>query len=219
MLISVHIPKTGGVTFRSLLEHNFKSGLLYDYQDRPMSSPTFLRNMKACRQAITPNASLSDYECVHGHFMPFKYKFLKEKRFSIWFRHPVDRIISRYYYMQRHSNFSSNQFDLYIRDKNISLEDFCEIRHFHNLYNKYLWGVSLECFDFIGITEKYEQSLKRFCNAFEIDADFRNMPSENINTDVAKEDGRYTVNDKLFNSIYRNNRKDFLIYEKALSMY
>lgn len=215
-LISIHIPKTGGVTFRSLLKSHFGSKILYDYEDRPMSDPTFLRNMKVVKQIFLPKTNLNNYECIHGHFMPIKYKYLKNTSCVIWFRDPIERIVSRYFYMQKHSDFSSRQFNLYIKNKNISLEEFCEIPHFHNLYNKYLWGVSLEFFDFIGITENYTQSLTNFCNDFNFD--ISDACLENKNYDVIKINDCYDLKNDLKNKIYKYNKKDFLIYEKAISM-
>ncbi len=218
MLVSVHIPKTGGVTFRSLLKKHFGTKLLYDYQDRPMSDPTFLRNIKACKKAIFLDKDLYSYDCIHGHFMPVKYSFLKNKCFIIWFRHPVERIVSRYFYMKNHSDFSSNQFFKYIKDKNISLEDFCKIKHFHNVYSKYLWGVSITDFGFIGITEDYDNSLKRFCCYFGVNSEFDKVVHKNANDFVKKENNCYNVSDSVLNIIYKNNKKDFLIYDKAVSL-
>ena len=39
MLISVHMPKAGGMSFRSLLEDHFGKHFQHDYTDLPINTP------------------------------------------------------------------------------------------------------------------------------------------------------------------------------------
>ncbi len=70
MLISVHIPKSAGTTFRNLLQHHFGCRLYLDYGDRPLA-PNYRWRMfkKRWQQGKNENATLSTYESVHGHFV------------------------------------------------------------------------------------------------------------------------------------------------------
>lgn len=51
----------------------------------------------------------------------------------------------------------------------MSLEEFCKVEQYHNLYAKYLWGFNMNRFKFIGITSNYHNSLKIFSNQFNIE--------------------------------------------------
>ena len=73
MLVSVHIPKTGGSSLRrSVLEPFFGDRLLLDYHDAPLSRDAAERNRKALAWKPSPDL-LDRYDCVHGHFLATKY--------------------------------------------------------------------------------------------------------------------------------------------------
>ena len=107
MLISVHLPKTAGVSFGSALDRYFGGNVLRDYADRPLNSGTFQRNFKTLSLSVKNIAAgqkLAHLACIHGHFMPLKYRFLpvaQEKQFVVWLRDPVERIASHYYFWLR----------------------------------------------------------------------------------------------------------------------
>ncbi len=216
MLVSLHIPKTGGSSFRTLLENHFKEKLLLDYADTPFEYNYFVRNASAILKMFK-QPDLTNYACIHGHFLPVKYYLLKDKTLAVWLREPVEMVVSLYYYIKRKVDPNKKKVKKHIKDINISLEDFCKIEHFHNIYAKYLWGMSLEKFDFVGITENYEHNLKLFekcCNL--------NLASgliiENVNPEKISLEERYNISDKLRNQILEFNYKDIEIYKKALEI-
>lgn len=216
MLISVHLPKTGGVTFRSLLQKHYGEALLLDYQDRPMSQASFQRNLSAFSNMLQPwQLDTKKYDCVHGHFLPLKYQLIKQADFITWFRHPVERVVSRYYYMQRTLSANDAQ-RRYIKDQHINLEAFCQIPHYHNLYAKYLVGMPLEKFRFIGITEDYDNSLTVFKHMFKLDH-LHTPPPQNTNPEQRDHKlGKYAIPEKLEAFILQSNAKDYEIYQAAL---
>ena len=99
MLISVHLPKTAGSSFVSALEHYFGEHLLKDYADLPMNRSTPRRNFSAVRNALVlpgKGAVSSDIRCIHGHYMPVKYRLVRPKTpkvYVTWMRDPVERSI------------------------------------------------------------------------------------------------------------------------------
>ncbi|MDM8567094.1 sulfotransferase family 2 domain-containing protein [Candidatus Halobeggiatoa sp. HSG11] len=212
MLISIHIPKTGGTSFRTLLEEHFKDKLLLDYTDRPMKNGNLVRNISALG-GIFKTKRTEKYDCIHGHFLPIKYRSLKDKSLAIWLRDPVERALSRYYHWKRHFSQNDFQFKKYIKDPNISLEKFCGIKHYQNLYSKYLWGMKLTDFQFIGITENYENSINIFKRMYNIE-NSTNLTTVNVNPE--KHSVKYDIDDKLRNLIIKQNLDDYKIYEQAL---
>lgn len=217
MLVSVHIPKTGGSSFRTLLENHFKSELLLDYSDTPFEYNNLVRNSLAVTKMWRARQLEQQYVCIHGHFLPVKYLLLKEKTFLIWLREPVEMIVSLYYYIQRKIDPKKRKVKKYMGDMNISLEDFCKITHFHNIYAKYLWGMSLEQFGFVGITENYNNNLilfEKFCEINVTD----NPIVENVNPEKNSSNDRYEISEKSRKQICDFNYKDVLIYQQAVEI-
>lgn len=210
MLISVHIPKTGGSSFKKILEGAFNEKILFDYNDKPMTKNDQDRNYQAEIFRLNENGSISEYyECIHGHFLPTKYLIPgKKHEFITWVRDPLQRVISRYNHGKRNK-------DSDIVKKKLSLENFCEIERYHNIYNKYLWNFELSNFSFIGITENYAVSLEVFKKQFSIP--FLQVEYHNVNKEKPVEE-KYFVDDRIRRLIYETNHLDYDIYYEAIEI-
>lgn len=213
MIISVHLPKTGGYAFKTLLEEQYGKHLLLDYADRPMSHNTFSRNWTAIKNNFRARP-LSDIQCIHGHFLPCKYTYLSEQsRFVIWLRDPVERIVSHYYYWKRTDDTSITS-PLYHKmiNENMSLEQFCQLPRFWNFYSKYLFNFDIANFSFIGLTENYDQSFNSFCRMFNIE---NSEPLLRQNHNIHRKGEKYDIPQSLRQYIEKKNKKDYQIYALA----
>jgi hypothetical protein len=170
-MISLHLPKTAGTSFSAALEQHFGPRLLRDYVDLPIHSPMYERN-KAALQASLRNAE-SDFagiECIHGHFLPVKFLLLAGRRdlsFVTWMRNPVERVLSHYFFWRR--NYVPKAEEHLCRkmlEEDWSIERFCLGPEVRDLYRQFLWGFPIEHFDFIGVTEFYEEDLEYFARHF-----------------------------------------------------
>ena len=110
MIISMHAPKSGGTSFKTILNQHFGKSLLEDYSDKPINQSTEKRNQDAEKHNSSLNFlkkatyKLKGIQCIHGHFLPYKYhKFKTDKNvyFVTWLRDPVERLISHYYHWHR----------------------------------------------------------------------------------------------------------------------
>ena len=171
LLISVHIPKTAGGSFRQTLMQHFKNRSCDDRGDLPLHRNTLSRYALVGR-AWVQNLSrgFDSCDCIHGHFLPLKYLPLSRRRnlkFVCWIRDPVERLASHYFYWKR-SYVPGRVPRLHKRmyEENWSLERFCLGPELRNVYGLLLSGFDIERFSFIGITEKYDMSLKQFCETF-----------------------------------------------------
>lgn len=208
MLVSVHIPKTGGVTLiRSVLRPAFGERLLLDYGDKPLARPAAERNEAA--RAFEPDPTLPDeYDCAHGHFLAVKY--VSERvpcKFACWFRDPVQRMASRFHYGKRIARG--------LVTPQMTLAEFAQIEKFHDTYAQYLWGFDLAQFDFIGITEDYANSVRTFARQFGLPE----QPLANVNVNPAKGSAdQYEIDKDTRDLILRTNLEDVDIYAKARSI-
>lgn len=100
IIISVHVPKTGGTSFRKILEGFYGTGFQQDcaWVPRPsvMEGPDLQGSDAEIREA------LHDIRCIHGHFDVKKYMRLMridgiKPVFVTWLREPIERAISTYY--------------------------------------------------------------------------------------------------------------------------
>jgi len=221
MLISVHLPKTAGSSFLAAIEQHFGERLLKDYEDRPITRSTLGRNISAVRGAITTGAftgSLPPYRCIHGHFMPLKYRWMRADsgtQFVTWMRHPVERLASHYFHWMRvappaHASAVRRR----IFAQQWSLERFCLGPEFRNIYRKYLWGFGLRRFDFIGITEHYDAEMRCFSSMFM----GVNLPVKRENINPQHESTTYVDDLSLRGEIEMYHAADIALYEQALQL-
>jgi hypothetical protein len=161
MMVSVHLPKTAGTSFRATLEENFGTRLKKDYEDLPLHKGNYERNLASIEAATKSYMiNLDDVACIHGHFLPVKYLLLRDRAamiFVTWMRHPVDRVVSHYEFWKREYNESTaGPLHRKVVVEGWSLRDFCLSEEIRNLYDKFLWAFPIEYFNFIGIVEFYE---------------------------------------------------------------
>ena len=215
MLISLHLPKTAGSSFRASLEEYYHGDVRRDYADLPINTPKIKRNIAALKHSAFPGG-VSRVSCIHGHFLPLKYFFLKDAKFITWMRDPVERLASHYYYWQRHYD-PKNCPPLHrqMMEEAWSLEDFCLNHKLRNFYSQFLWGFPIRKFDFIGITEHYESDIEYFSRQFMGAA----LPVYAINTNETKKTSAYFADmPQLRQDVERYHRKDIALYNKALDM-
>lgn len=165
-LISVHIPKTAGVTFRSLLHSMYgKAAVRLDYGDRVLDPASTFQTDRSAWQAEAHRevASLpGTVRVVHGHFCAEKYAdAFPEARWIVWLREPVARLVSHYHYWR---NLSPTSHTLHRRllDERLSLLEFARLPAMQNiLADVFLGGLPLERFAFVGVQEHFAADLER----------------------------------------------------------
>ena len=143
-LVFIHIPRTGGGTFQNILS----SWYLPENCWPDRGGPT--ERQLAGTQSGNPYSYVvgQHRRIIHGHF-PFNKKY-KKYFLCTFLRNPVEQVISRWSY---HKTYAINYKG--------SVVDFAKWG-FVNMQSKYLKGSTLNDFDFVGITERYPDSMKIF---------------------------------------------------------
>ncbi len=213
MLFFVHIPKTAGTSFRIGAADYF--GDEYIYADYGVNSPetsgdirtnlyesTDLFNIKV----LAENKGIG---LLTGHVGAEKYKHIVVSSNIVTFlRHPVAQVISHYEHYVRHKNFDKK------------LEDFIVERRFTNLQFRSLRGLPIELFGYLGVTERYIESIDLF--NFFYDVDFKKL---SLNTKNSKGSVKPMFNSigeldqKIFDLIAEHNPKDMKTYQLALDIF
>ena len=202
MIISVHVPKCAGTSFRHALREYYGDGLWLNY------GTIFSREQ--FRAELIPAGTL----CIHGHFFADAFDDLRqERRLITWVRHPVDRLVSNYYHFLRSPDMRDDCCRA-LYEKKLNLRQFAELDWMRNEATRYLANKSVADFAFIGIAERFNESLRVFVEKFscpsEVAAPFVNINPERTtpNYDLTKEDYQY---------ILELNANDLTWYQEAMA--
>lgn len=148
MIISVHIPRTAGTSFRELLAEKFGTRLLHHYYHL------------MDHQMLPIEAVSQDAECIHGHFpATFFRTAFPHAALVTWVRRPLDRLISEYRFLTV-SPDENNVLSQMIQN-GASIVEFAEHPANANRMVSYMNGVPLASFAFVGISEFYNEELDR----------------------------------------------------------
>lgn len=203
-LISIHIKKTAGRSFRQILRDVYgKKHVFCTTQQKIRASGTTLENM------------LPDHATVlHGHFWFSQAADIYRANpvpLIAWVRDPVERVISNYYF--RHQKIHSGQRPKkwHLRDE--SLLEYAE--HHRNLMSQFLEGISLDELFFIGITEHFAEDVQDL--ALLLDWKKQVQPVyRNVNTSYKAQ--FEAPNQDVRDEIAQLNQQDIALYQKALQL-
>lgn len=211
-LVSLHIPKTAGTSFRSILLENVS--------ERNFAKVDIFNSgrIKVNDQYFSGNKLHRKVKAIHGHF---PYRVLHD-RFAIapnaqlitWLRNPVERVLSNYYFLKSILQARINEQE----DENLlerfgkTLEEFVSHPENQNVMSNFLEEAPLESFAFIGIQDEFETELVRLKNT--------------MNWVVANKEHNTTQNkrSKMDHSletiafIEKHNQRDIELYNKVLKL-
>lgn len=221
MLISVHLPKTAGSSFLTAIRQHYGERLVQDYGDRPINKTTFRRNFDAVQGCMLNMGSRSRYrhiDCIHGHFMPLKYRLLKtkgEKQYVVWMRDPVERLASHYlYWVRNYNRIDAGKLHRRVVEEKWSLERFCLGPEMRNAYSKFFWGFPLKRFDFVGITEFYDSDIEYFSENI-VGAKLESM---RVNVNPNPVEHSYIDDPEFRKKIQAYHQADVTLYQQAVAL-
>ena len=219
------MPKAGGMSFRSLLEKHYGNRFMHDYTDLPINTPLEKRHkmaessFKKSSQTLSWKFNHRKVSCIHGHFLPYKYAGLlgkKNVQFVTWLRDPLERLASHYHFWFRHYNAETTPGALHRRvvEENWSFEKFCFSEEMTNFYAQFLWKFPVSQFDFVGITEHFEEDIQFFAKQF--------LARESIETPATNQNPKkptsYFEDKDLVKRLKEVYSDDYDIYNQALAM-
>jgi hypothetical protein len=211
ILIFSHIPKTGGLTMRKIIDQHFAPHQIYKYP----------AHHEARTLSLVPPSKISHIRCVYGHCRFGVHRhFDRPFQYITMLRDPLKRIISSYYFIR-----SSPSNKLHEKVKKMSLEEYVFSRDsrinlpLHNHQTRFISGkndpdikLAMENirkhYVFIGITEMYPESvfmLNRLMG-------WKHKPysKENITKNKPK---KIPLSDRAIKHIKEQNALDYQIYE------
>jgi hypothetical protein len=214
LIVSLHIPKTGGTSFGAVLEQAYPGGVAFFYRPTNRLTHPLLRDRDRLGDpALLAELEASGIRVMHGHAQAewFRDAIPDPARYWTWLRDPVERVISAYFYLQERVTKQPSLPDgqpTPDRVRGRSLKQFAKRLQHRNLQSRALGGFELEKMGFVGITEKFDESIA-ILGLPPLDTAL----TRNVNRD------RPVVDDELRRLIRRVNHEDVALYERALELH
>lgn len=218
MVISVHLPKTAGSTFRDTLALVYGDAMFYDYGDQfgfvDVRPPTPAMQAIRWRRRLRyrPYIKASD-KCIHGHFLASKYldKYPDAKLIT-WMRDPVERVVSHYHYWKRKPD-PAHSICRHLVDNKLSLLEFAQLAQMRNLQARYLDNVPLSRFSFVGLQAHFDAMIETLWPLLGVPA----VPVQTKNTNASKSVGaNYELDASVRAQIAELNSADVALYSEAV---
>ena len=213
LVVSVHVPKTGGGSFRAVLEAYADGRLQRDYADRPLAPASARQRLVRAlsRPRLEPGTRV-----VHGHFIATKYwRRYPDARYIAWFREPVERLASHYHYWKRNPDLQHPVCRRLI-EEDLSLEAFAALPEMRDVQSRLLGEVPVDALAFVGITERYDDSLELFRSIFGLSLEAQ-AAREHVNPE--RNGDRYQLDPAVRSLIAELNAADVQLYPHALTRY
>ena len=209
----MHIPKTAGTSFRHFLKSIYGERAVIRL-DIPLLSPILrINEVKQADDAALPAAT----KVVHGHFnleeLRSRFPSLRQTPAITWLRHPVERVVSNYYYLAKRL---AEELDEEGKDLNIlskmqrTLLEYAQDEINRNRQTKFLAGTDLADFDFVGIQEHYDAEVLAMTKHF----GWPPQAAPKLNVTGKKR----TIDPEIFDQIAALNAEDMALYERGLQL-
>ena len=160
-MFSVHIPKTGGTTFMTVLASHFGDRLVKDYE--------------LPREEVNRLIGGRTSYCVHGHFWTDKYADVPDADYVTWLRDPIDRLISQYNFWHNY-RFPHDPVWRRVHYDKLDFLSFAKLRYISNEQSRYIAGKPIESFAFVGLMEMFNEGMELFRDQFAIPFDPASLP-------------------------------------------
>jgi hypothetical protein len=169
MIVSLHVPKAAGNSFRALLQSEFGDRLMPDYGDwAGFNVPEAIErcNIRALRMRGRRDELLERYDAIHGHFVADKYVGLfPEAAFVAFLRDPYQQAASHYCFLLRNPHRDHPEEKIF-HDAKMTLHDYLGWDAFYNHQSQYLGSLSIGDFAMVGLSEEFRRSVNLFNSVF-----------------------------------------------------
>jgi len=211
-LLSLHIPKTAGTSFRNILKSIYGKNTVvrFDIQDH---------GIVRLNQEIYSSDKLPSAKVLHGHFV-FKdiseqFELPADIKKITWLRHPVQRVASNYFYLEACIKTLLNEEKRGInilKKMQRTLLEYARDELNRNRQSKFLEGITLDQFDFVGIKEDFETDLVHAANIF----GWAKIPISIHQNKTPLE--KPELPEHILNEIKALNSRDIELYQEALKL-
>jgi hypothetical protein len=160
--------------------------------------------------------SVSFTACIHGHILGYSYAgVFPDHQMITMVRNPVERVVSNYYHFIHHPDFR-HPASIQLHANRLTLREFAEIGCMRNEATRYVAGRDPNDFDFVGITEHFEASVRLFTQLLGLK---RELPVSRVNINPERSTPAYPISPEDRSHLLELNRADVAWYDRACEVF
>lgn len=204
-LVSIHIPKTAGRSFRAILRRVYGEKKVFNVTRESGKAWN-----KELERSIPPSV-----EVLHGHFTfsdISKLHHETEVPVITWLRDPVERVLSNYYFFIQRAGSGERPHAYHRRDE--TLMDYIRQDSSRNRMSRFLEGAALKDLFFVGIMEHFESELEELGRRL----GWGKVEPVHVNSNKAFREQFPPVSEETRKLIRELNRRDAELYEEGLRL-
>lgn len=217
-ILSLHVPKAAGNSFRALLQAEFGERLMLDYGDwAGFNVPEAIerRNIRTLRMRSRRDEILEKFDAIHGHFVADKYLGLfPNGAFVAFVRDPYQQAASHYHFLLRNPQRDHLEEKMF-HDARMTLQDYLSWDAFRDHQSQYLGSLAIDDFAMVGISEEFCRSVDLFNSIF--GCDLRGDSLLNVNPD--HRGAAYRIDDDVRKAVEKYRSADFELYRRAKEIF
>ena len=217
MILSVHVPKAAGNSFRECLAAKFGERMMGDYGDWAGFDVPAANERRAVRTAAMRERGpelLEKYDVIHGHFVADKYRGLfPVSEHVAFFREPYQQALAHYYFLLRNPQREHPE-EAMLHEAAMSLQDYLAWDAFRDHQSQYLGSLSIDDFAMVGLSSHFSQSLSMFGSIF--DCDLGEEQFFNVNE---QRNGDYPVDADTMKLVTKYRAADIELYRRAQEIF
>ncbi|MGA9883231.1 MAG: hypothetical protein WBQ34_05895 [Candidatus Acidiferrales bacterium] len=218
MILSLHVPKAAGNSFRQLLQAGFGERLMLDYGDwAGFKVPEALERCGVRTVAMRSRRDelLEKYDIIHGHFVTDKYLGLFPKQEIVaFFRDPYQQAVSHYCFLLRNPQREHLE-EKMLHEAKMTLHDYLAWDAFRDQQSQYLGTVSIDDLAMVGLSEEFYKSVHLFNSVF--GCDLRGDSFLNVNPDHQGAD--YKIDQDVRKAVEKYRAADIDLYRRAKEIF
>jgi len=199
----VHIPKTAGTSFRKSAEELYPT--LGDYGDKSLHTSELIQEhcYKQPDMYSLKRAFDDENQILSGHFLSQKYlDFVDTRRILSFVRDPLEQVISHYNHCVTHLDYEGD------------FETFIKLPRYCNVQSRYLSALPVSLLGFVGLTDKYDESLAFINQKFGLDIAFKQD-----NVGLEKTQAKETLTAEQCEIITTNNSLDIILVNQVKALF
>ncbi|MEM8853474.1 MAG: hypothetical protein AAGD34_07215 [Pseudomonadota bacterium] len=161
LVISVHVPKTAGTRFGSILKARHGSRVAFYYgKDSPLTHPLARRAPGDFDAGMIEALEADGITILHGHVrVTSLVKAVPDpSRYWVWLREPIEQTISHYHFLKKATD-NEGYLARTIRDNDLSLEAFAAHDKVRSIQTRILSPFAVADLGFVGVTELFAPML------------------------------------------------------------